>query len=259
MSLVEGLREYWLTGLQAGVLVVFLGVGGLHARVVQTWVGRETVVNVGTGALLYGLRIAVVFGVGAAPSLGLISMDAVTHPLLQWGIAFLLLDLLRYFVHWLDHRVPWLWMFHRVHHSSERLDATSGLRMHAVDLLQLTAIPLVLYSVLLDTTSFAPWVVEAALAVGVVFDAFQHANIRMDMTRPLNRAWNTVLNNPHFHCWHHTRDGALRDGNYGNVLTIWDRIFGTEVTGDLPPEHYGLPGSQQLQQSVLSLQLLRSA
>jgi sterol desaturase/sphingolipid hydroxylase (fatty acid hydroxylase superfamily) len=102
-------------------------------------------------------------------------------------------------------------------------------------------------------------VVEAALAVGVVSDAFQHANIRMDMTRPLNRAWNTVLNNPHFHCWHHTRDGALRDGNYGNVLTIWDRIFGTEVTGDLPPERYGLPDKQQLQQTVLSLQLLRSA
>ena len=131
--------------------------------------------------------------------------------------------------------------------------------MHAVDLLQLTAIPLVLYSVLLDTSSFAPWVVEAALAVGVVFDAFQHANIRMDMARPFNRAWNTVLNNPHFHCWHHTRDGALRDGNYGNVLTIWDRQFGTDVTGEQPPEHFGLPESQQLKQTVFSLQLLRTA
>ena len=57
-----------------------------------------------------------------------------------WGYflaTFLALDFLRYWLHRLHHRVPFFWQFHRVHHSSEHLNATSGLRMHAFDLVQL--------------------------------------------------------------------------------------------------------------------------
>lgn len=248
----------WLTLLQAGVLVLFLGIGALHPRVPQGFITRATIVNLVTGGLLFALRLAVVFLVGGVESHGVVPMDWAASPVLQFLVAFLLLDFARYAVHLADHRVSWLWMFHRVHHSSEELDATSGLRMHAVDLLQLTAIPIVLFSLLLDTGGFEPWVISSAMAVGVVFDAYQHANIRMDMTRPLNRLVNRLVNNPHFHCWHHTRDGHLRDGNYANVLLVWDHLFGTVVTRPEPPSEFGLPGSQQLTQSVLSLQFLRS-
>jgi sterol desaturase/sphingolipid hydroxylase (fatty acid hydroxylase superfamily) len=93
--------------------------------------------------------------------------------------------------------------------------------------------------------------------VGILVDCFQHANIAMDMTKPWNKALNVVINNPHFHSWHHTRDGELRDGNYANVLLIWDRIFGTEVTQPHPPSAFGLPEDQQLAQDALGLQALR--
>ena len=176
---------------------------------------------------------------------------------MQFLLAFLLLDLSRYAVHYADHRVPLLWRFHRVHHSSEKLNATSGLRMHVVDLFQLTAIPILVFGVVLDTSSFASWVVPSALALGILFDSFQHANIAMDMSKPWNRAFNLVLNNPHFHSWHHTRDGHLRDGNYGNVLVLWDRIFRTDVTQDELPDAFGLPQDQQLEQGVIGLQAMR--
>jgi lathosterol oxidase len=240
-------------------MAFFLGVGFLIPRRTQgLWI-QETVVNVLTGGFLFLVRLlllALTAKVSFETS-GLIDGALLTHPALQFLLAFIVLDLARYAVHYADHRVPFLWKFHRVHHSSERLNATSGLRMHVVDLLQLTAIPLVVFGWVLDTSSFALWVVPGALSLGILFDCFQHANIAMDMTKPRNRLFNLVFNNPHFHSWHHTQDGHLRDGNYGNVLVIWDRLFKTDVTQDHLPEAFGLPKEQQLEQGVLGLQRLR--
>ena len=249
----------WTPFLQAGAMAFFLGTGLLHPRVQQGFLIRETWVNLCTGAFLFGLRVLLVLFVGQVglQTSGWIDGGLLGSTWLQFLVAFLLLDLARYWVHYADHRVSFLWRFHRVHHSSERLNATSGLRMHAVDLLQLTAIPLVLFGLLIDGSSFAPWVIPAALAIGILVDCFQHANIAMDMTKPWNKALNAVINNPHFHSWHHTQDGELRDGNYANVLLIWDRVFGTEVTQAHPPKAFGLPEDQQLVQHPLGLQALR--
>jgi sterol desaturase/sphingolipid hydroxylase (fatty acid hydroxylase superfamily) len=240
-------------------MAFFLGVGLLHPRVKQGLFLPETAVNLATGGLLFLVRVLLVFGVSKlalAPG-GFLDGAWIQSPGFQFVVAFLLLDFTRYWVHRADHRVAFLWRFHRVHHSSERLNATSGLRMHAVDLLQLSAIPGLLYFVILDVSSFAPWVIPGALAVGIVFDSFQHANIGMNMEKRFNRAFNVLLNNPHFHSWHHTRDGHLRDGNYSNVLVVWDRLFGSQVTQAQPPETFGLPADQQLEQGVLGLQSLR--
>ena len=252
------LAEHWMPVVQAAALVVFIALGALHPRLPQGVLITATLVNLVTGAFLYLFRIGLAVVVGGLASTGLVDGAAFGPGWSQFLVCFLLLDFARYGVHWADHRVPFLWHFHRVHHSSEELNATSGLRMHAVDLVQLTFIPLLLFSVLVDSRAMEVWVVPSALVCGVISDAFQHANIRMDMTKPLNRAWNLVLNNPHFHCWHHTRDGHLRDGNYGNVLVIWDRLFGTVVSQAEPPALYGLPRSQALRQDVMGLQLLRS-
>jgi sterol desaturase/sphingolipid hydroxylase (fatty acid hydroxylase superfamily) len=249
----------WTPFLQAGAMAFFLGVGLLHPRVKQGLFVPETTVNLVTGGLLFLVRILLVLGLSrlALVPNGVVDGARIQSPGLQFAVAFLMLDFTRYWVHRADHRVAFLWRFHRVHHSSERLNATSGLRMHVVDLLQLSAIPGLLYFLLLDVSSFAPWVIPGALAVGIVFDSFQHANIAMNMEKPFNQAFNVLLNNPHFHSWHHTRDGHLRDGNYSNVLVIWDRLFGTQVTQEKPPESLGLPAEQQLEQGVLGLQFMR--
>ncbi len=238
-------------------MAVFLALGAAFPRQAQPLLGRHTVINLVTGALMFLVRVTLVAWVAARSSLGLLDLSPVGNPLLQLLLSFLLLDLTRYWVHRLDHRVPWLWTFHRVHHSSERLDATAGLRMHLVDFLQLSAIPLVLFSVVLDTSGFAPWVLPAALGIGVVADGFQHANLRLDYGHPFWRTWDRLLNNPHFHAWHHNAEGHLRDGNYGNTLTIWDRLFGSDVTGPLPPPELGLSPDQRLVDSVFGLQFLR--
>jgi sterol desaturase/sphingolipid hydroxylase (fatty acid hydroxylase superfamily) len=140
---------------------------------------------------------------------------------------------------------------------TERLDATAGLRMHIVDFIQLSLLPVLLFSALLNTSSWAAWVLPAALAVGVLFDAFEHANLRWHPQHPGARIWGTVFNHPHFHAWHHTKDGARCDGNYGNALVIWDRVFGSDVTGDELPEAYGLEPDQALVNGIVAMQCLK--
>jgi sterol desaturase/sphingolipid hydroxylase (fatty acid hydroxylase superfamily) len=150
-----------------------------------------------------------------------------------------------------------LWRFHRVHHSTESLDATAGLRMHAVDFLQLTAVPVVLFGLLLDVSHFASWVLPAAVSVGIVADTFSHMHVEFPHRNPVCRALLYVFNNPLFHSWHHTRDGVLCDGNYANAFPVWDVLFGSNVTRPEPPALYGIDGDQRLDHSLLGLQLLR--
>jgi len=243
--------------LQGGSLAVFLVLGMIHPRVRGFGlIHRGLILNVLNGFVLFLLASTGVKWVQDHTEFALVDMSFLSAGWMQFLVAFLALDFVRYWVHHAAHRVPWLWTFHRVHHSAEYLDASAGLRMHVVDFFILSAIPITLFGVIMDTANFSSWVVPSALGVGIVFDAFQHANLAMDMTKPWNKAWNLLLNNPHFHSWHHTRDGVLCDGNYSNTIIVWDRLFGTEVTQPVPPEKYGLESSQALVDSVLGWQLL---
>ncbi len=237
----------------------FLVAGRLRPRVEgQAIVNRDLVFNVVNGLLLFGLRVTAISAAAAWLELGLIHTPWLSTPWVQGIVAFLLLDFARYWLHYAGHRVPFLWQFHRVHHSAEVLDASTGLRMHLVDFLQLSAVPILLFGVLLDTSQWHPMVLPVVLSIGVAFDAFQHANLRLDTSTWRFRLWNLVLNNPHFHSWHHCRDGHLRDGNYSNTLIIWDRLFGTDVTGPEPPALYGVMEGEALVNDPVGWQLLRT-
>jgi sterol desaturase/sphingolipid hydroxylase (fatty acid hydroxylase superfamily) len=213
--------------------------------------------NLFNGLLLFGFRVTLIAQIAPALELGLWDPSWLKHPITQFIVGLLCLDFCRYWLHRAHHRVPWLWAFHRVHHSAESLDSTTGLRMHLVDFLQLALLPLVLFGLILDTAQWADWVLPSVLAVGVVFDAFEHGNIRWNPRHPFMKVWGKVLNHPHFHAWHHTQDALLCDGNYGNALVIWDKCFGTDVTQDDLPESLGLGPSQALEESLTGWWLLR--
>ena len=180
--------------------------------------------------------------VAAHAEIGLVDLAWLKWPVAQLLVSVVVLDFARYWLHFAHHRVPILWKFHRV---------------HLVDFVQLSALPLVLFSVIFDVSSFASWVMPVTLAVGVVFDSFEHSNLRMNSQNSLFRAWNLLFNSPHFHSWHHTREGKLYDGNYGNTFVIWDRMFGTDVTRPLPPEEYGIVEWDTLEESLAGFWLLR--
>lgn len=243
--------------LQGTAMVLFLAAGRVWPRRSVPLLNRDLVFNLVNGLVLFALMGLPLGWVTQSVQVGLVSMDWLSTGGLQLPFAFLALDFSRYWLHYAGHRVPFLWQFHRVHHSAEVLDSTTGLRMHAVDFLQLWLVPFLLFGVVFDTSSFASWVIPAAFGIGVVMDSFQHSNMTFDLSKPWNHAWHQLLNNPHFHAWHHTRDGALCDGNYGNTLLVWDRLFGTEVTRPALPDAYGLEQDQALVNGVVGWQMLR--
>jgi len=244
--------------VKGGAMGTFLLLGGLLPRDrAQRLVNRDTVLNLLNGALLILIVAPGIAWIADQAQVGLVALPLGDADWPKLLVAFLLIDFFRYWLHRAHHRIPWLWTFHRVHHSAERLDATTGLRMHVVDFVQLALLPVLLFTVVIDTHDWPAWVLMVALGIGVVMDAFQHGNIRWNAAHPLARLWDLALNHPLFHSWHHTRDGDRCDGNYGNALVIWDRLFGSEVTGPAPPDLMGLEADQSLQDSLHGWQLLR--
>lgn len=245
--------------IQAGALLVFLTLSWFWPRSGGRWWARETWINLVTGGMLFALKSLFFLLPVVWPRPGWIPLTWVSHPLLQGLLLFTLADLARYWLHRMHHEVGFFWQFHRVHHSSQHLNATSGLRMHGVDFLQLSLLPWVLFGVILDTRAVGPEV-WLALAVGVTgMDAFQHADLAFPLSSRMARAWGAVFNNPHFHAWHHTADPIKCHAHYGQALVVWDRLFGTRLDEPLPPPVLGLDPTQALEEGVLSLQGLHPA
>lgn len=245
------------------IIALFLAVGARFPRSRGPALTRETLVNLTNGAMLAGLRFLFVASLATsaatASALPRCDLSWVRGFSAQLIVAFLLSDLTRYTLHYLHHRVEILWRFHAVHHSTVRLDATAGLRMHLVDFVQLSLVPVLLFGLLFDVSSFDPRVWPALIIITDAFDAFQHADIEMDLTRPLPAAWDRAFNNPVFHSWHHSTHPGEHNGNYGQALTIWDRLFGTHIAHRRGTLDTGLPANQRLDPTLWGLQLLRPA
>jgi len=144
-------------------------------------------------------------------------------------------DLAQYAVHRAFHRVPLLWRFHAIHHSSVALDWLAGSRLHLVDVVVtrgLVLLPLVMLGF-----------EERPLGAYLVFVSFHavfiHANLRFRF-----RKLESLLVTPRFHHWHHADAPEARDRNFAVHLPWLDRLFGSahEPPGDRWPESYGIAG-----------------
>jgi exosortase len=141
-------------------------------------------------------------------------------------LTFLLLDLWRYWEHRLFHRVPWLWRLHLVHHSDTEIDVTTSERHHPLEFIVGTAIMMGLIAAF----GLPAPAVGLYLLVATVVTLYSHANLRL---RPsLDRLLRRLVVTPSQHAMHHSDLQAQTDSNYGSVLTVWDRLFGTYVDPD---------------------------
>jgi sterol desaturase/sphingolipid hydroxylase (fatty acid hydroxylase superfamily) len=155
--------------------------------------------------------------------------------LLQFLEAVLVADLSEYAVHRLFHRVPWLWRFHRIHHSAEAMDWLAGSRLHVVDIVLTRGLSFVPLYVL----GFAPPALYAYLVFVSFHAVFIHANVRFRLGM-IER----LVVTPRFHHWHHARDAAAIDRNFAVHLPWIDRMFGTAYLPDERwPGAYGIDGA----------------
>jgi sterol desaturase/sphingolipid hydroxylase (fatty acid hydroxylase superfamily) len=166
-------------------------------------------------------------------------LNAVDLPAtVEVAVALVALDLAVWLQHLASHRVPLFWRLHAVHHADLDLDLTTGLRFHPLEIL-LSAL---WKAALVAALGADPWAVvlfEAMLNAAAVYT---HGNWRLPPR--MDAALRLVVCTPAMHGIHHSVIRAEADSNYGAVLSVWDRLFGTyraEPTGGEAGLTLGLP------------------
>jgi sterol desaturase/sphingolipid hydroxylase (fatty acid hydroxylase superfamily) len=150
-----------------------------------------------------------------------VNLVAAQPLLLQFVVFFVLKDLLEWGVHNLLHRVPWLWSFHKVHHSIEQLDWIGNFRFHWMEIVVYRALTYVPMAVL----GVDGRVILAIAVVTTLIGHLNHSNLFISWG-PLRY----VLNSPRMHVWHHDRSWPAdrpKGVNFGIAFSAWDWLFGT--------------------------------
>lgn len=153
----------------------------------------------------------------------------------QLLLTFMLLDVWRYWEHRLFHRAALLWRIHLVHHSDTQIDVTSSQRHHPFEFLLGTTVMLALISAL----GLPAPAVGLYLLTATAIALFSHANLHLPAGLDRRLSWLIVT--PGVHAVHHSELQAQTDSNYGTVLTLWDRLFGSYVDpAQVKIPHFGL-------------------
>ncbi|PIB29021.1 sterol desaturase [Maribacter sp. 4U21] len=144
-------------------------------------------------------------------------------------LGIMLLDLIgAYTAHLVEHKVKPLWMVHLVHHSDHNVDTTTANRHHPLE--SLIRYLFTLIGVLIVGAPVG--IIMLYQSVSVILSQFNHANI--SLPRGMDKALSWIIVSPDMHKVHHHFVLPYTDSNYGNIFSIWDRMFGTYM--ELEPE-----------------------
>jgi sterol desaturase/sphingolipid hydroxylase (fatty acid hydroxylase superfamily) len=152
----------------------------------------------------------------------------------------LLLDLVgAWFIHFIEHKVKWMWRFHLVHHTDTWVDTTTANRHHPGESLFRA-----IFTALAILLTGAPFgVVMLYQSLSAVISQFNHANIRLPQWIDDGLSWFIV--SPDMHKVHHHYTQPYTDTNYGNIFSVWDRLFGTFAKAKRDQLIYGIDTHMQ--------------
>ena len=185
------------------------------------------------GINLFFTATTVIINLIFATFIVLISSHATTYKwgLMQWlefsDIAILLIGLPLFdFIgawlpHFLQHRVRWMWMFHLIHHSDPMVDTTTANRHHPGE----SVIRVVFTNIAVIVLGSPLWLVMLYQSLSVILSQFNHANISLPQWLDKTLSWFIV--SPDMHKVHHHYRLPYTDSNYGNIFSVWDRLFRT--------------------------------
>ena len=203
------LREGWATDVVHFVVNNLLTTVGVVAAVVAAGTGLRAAVGP-------GLRASI-----ARQPAGL-----------QFGAAFLIAELGGYWGHRATHAVPFLWRFHKVHHSIREMDWLAAARLHPIDqAFTRSCAVLPLYALGFTRATFGAFLVVATFQA-----IFIHANVRLTFG-PLR--W--LIATPEFHHWHHADASEAYNSNFAGEFPWIDWLFGTlRLPPHQMPARYGI-------------------
>ncbi|KAB1906892.1 sterol desaturase family protein [Micromonospora sp. AMSO31t] len=146
-----------------------------------------------------------------------------------WVIVFFADDVAYYWFHRLHHEVRVLWASHVVHHSSVYYNLSTALRQSWTPM---TSLPFWLPLALLG---IPPWMIFLQQSISLLYQFFLHTERVSVLPRPIEFIFNT----PSHHRVHHGSNAEYLDRNYGGILIVWDRLFGS-FEPERAPARYGL-------------------
>ena len=160
--------------------------------------------------------------------------------------AVILLDLWTYWWHRFNHVIPFLWRFHKVHHSDPQMDVTTANRFHTGE---------IVLSSLLRVPVLA--LIGASLGELAVFETILFANTQIHhanigFSEKADRFLRIFLTSPAMHKVHHSRLQSETDSNYTALLSVWDRLFGSfRLRADPHEIQFGLDDTDRPDQQTL--------
>jgi sterol desaturase/sphingolipid hydroxylase (fatty acid hydroxylase superfamily) len=159
-------------------------------------------------------------GWGLARWLGLIGWVEIV-------VSIVVLDCFDYFWHRANHRVRFLWRFHKAHHADTGMDVTTALRFHPGELL-ISVLVKAAWIAIWGPTVVAWFLFEALVSLSA---QFHHSNL--DFPDRVERRLSRLIVTPRFHAAHHLVDQRYGNRNFSTILSVWDRLFASRVEG--PP------------------------
>ncbi|MEN8721020.1 MAG: sterol desaturase family protein [Oceanococcaceae bacterium] len=136
-------------------------------------------------------------------------------------VSIVVLDLFDYFWHRANHRVRFLWRFHKAHHSDPEMDITTALRFHPGELM-ISGLVKASWVIIWGPMAVAWFLFEVLVSICA---QFHHSNI--DFPDRVERWLSRIVVTPRFHAAHHAVDRRWGDSNFSTILSVWDHLFGT--------------------------------
>jgi len=147
----------------------------------------------------------------------ILDLASLIPPWLMWILAFILIDLVFYIYHRISHRSRFLWAIHMSHHSSQEMNFAVSFRQAWLG--PISKIP---FFITLPLIGLDPTIIAVAGVISTLWGVFGHTKA-IGKLGPIE--W--IFNTPSHHRVHHGANKQYIDKNYGNLLIIWDRFFGT--------------------------------
>ncbi|MEP2936533.1 MAG: sterol desaturase family protein [Gilvibacter sp.] len=216
-----------------------------HARTNLVFLAFVMAINVAFGILTAGVFVWL-----GTSDFGLLHLFE-APVWLELLLSVLVLDLIaQYTVHVLLHKVAVFWRLHLIHHSDTKVDATTGTRHHPLDFILRESFALL--AVVLMGMPISFYLFYRILSV--FFTYFTHANIQLGDKVDTAISW--VFVSPNMHKIHHHDTMPITDTNYGNMFSIWDRMFGTFIKIDQDKIVYGIDSVKDVSDASIKSQLL---
>ena len=203
--------------------------------------------------LLLPISAPVVAAWAQAQGIGLFNLLA-WPPILAFWASLIGLDFAIYWQHRAFHASPLLWRVHRVHHTDIGFDTSLGLRFHPFEILPSALFKLAVI-LALGVSPLAAVTYELVL---LAMSLFTHADVALP--RRLDQWLSGLIVTPDWHRVHHSIHRAETDSNYGNWLSVWDRLFGTYIPQPRDGHvgmRIGLPAFRAPHQQTLAAALMQ--